>query len=149
MMSFDGMASVVKQFDVPLYSGFGEKWYKYQYPWGADGLATPFGNFFPEYPRDVFLASQKNDNKKIDELISMMQPYYAFVGRCNAVRKDTGVLYKPGTAIYGEGNFRFGVVKAAMNLMGLHGGIMRLPLTGPTEKETAELKEILKGLGLL
>ena len=149
MMSFDGMASVVKQFDVPLYSGFGEKWYMYQYPWGADGLATPFGNFFPEYPRDVFLASQKNDNKKIDELISMMQPYYAFVGRCNAVRKDTGVLYKPGTAIYGEGNFRFGVVKAAMNLMGLHGGIMRLPLTGPTEKETAELKEILKGLGLL
>lgn len=49
MMSFDGMASVVKQFDVPLYSGFGEKWYKYQYPWGADGLATPFGNFFPRH----------------------------------------------------------------------------------------------------
>lgn len=87
MMSFDGMASVVKQFDVPLYSGFGEKWYKYQYPWGADGLATPFGNFFPEYPRDVFLASQKNDNKKVDELISMMQPYYAFVGRATPSAK--------------------------------------------------------------
>ena len=78
-----------------------------------------------------------------------MKPYYDFVGRCSAARKDTGVLYKPGTAIYGEGNIRFGVVKAAMNLMGLHGGIMRLPLTGPNEKETAELKEILKGLKLL
>lgn len=149
LMSFNGMAGVVKQFDVPLYSGFGEQWYKYQYPWGADGLATPFGNFFPEYPRDVFLASQENDNHKIAELIGNMAPYYAFVGRCNAARKDTGVLYKPGTAIYGEGNFRFGVVKAAMNLLGLNGGYMRLPLEGPTAKETEELKSVLKEIGLL
>ena len=151
LMLFNGMAKMLRanQFDVSLYSGFGEQWFAYQYPWGADGLATPFGNFFPQYPRDVFLASRQNDNQKIRQLLDRMEPYYQFVGRCSAARRDTGVMVKPGGAIYGEGNIRFGIVKAAMNLMGLHGGIMRLPLTGITEKETAELKEILKDLNLL
>ena len=79
----------------------------------------------------------------------MMQPYYAFVGRCNAVRKDTGVLYKPGTAIYGEGNFRFGVVKAAMNLMGMEAGPVRLPLCEMAEKNKAVLKAAMERAGLL
>lgn len=149
LMLFNAMAKMLKKTDVALHSGFGEEWFAYQYPWGANGLATPFGNFFPEFPRDVFLASKNNDNQKIGQLLDMMQPYYSFVGRCSAARKDTGVMVKPGGAIYGEGNIRFGVVKAAMNLMGLHGGIMRLPLTGITEKETDELKEILKELHLL
>lgn len=149
LMLFNGMAKMLKNTPVALHSGFGEQWYAYQYPWGANGLATPFGNFFPEYPRDIFKASRECDNAKIQSLLDMMDPYYKFVGRCTAARKDTGILTKPGGSIYGEGNIRFGVVKAAMNLMGLNGGYMRLPLEGPNAKETEELKEILKDLNLL
>ena len=36
-----------------------------------------------------------------------------------------------------------------MNLMGLHGGCMRLPLTGLNDKERDELREILRSLKLL
>ena len=79
-----------------------------------------------------------------------MDRYYAFVGKIGATRGDTGMLDKPGGNIYGEGNVRFGVIKEAMNMMGLHGGDMRAPLKlHMTEAERAELREILAELGLL
>lgn len=149
LMLFQSMVKTLKGSGVPIFSGFGEQWFAYQFPWGAAGLATPFGNFFPEFPRDMYLASLNNDVKAMGKLLDRMDPYYAFVGRCSAARKDTGIYAKPGGAIYGEGNIRFAVVKAAMNLMGLRGGRMRLPIEDINQKEKDELKEVLQGIGLL
>lgn len=149
LMLFNAMAKTLKGTGVALHSGFGEEWYAYQFPWGADGMATPFGNFYPEYPMKLYEASAKFDFGAIKSLLDHMEPYYSFVSRCSAARADTGVLLKPGGSIYGEGNLRFGIIKAAMNLMGLQGGRMRSPLTGINEKEKDELKEILKALKLI
>lgn len=150
LMLFNAMAKALKGTGVKLLSGFGEQWYAYQFPWGADGLATPFGNFFPEYPMAFKAAADKYDFAGMQALLDKMGPYYAFVNKCSARRGDTGILDKPGGAIYGEGNVRFGVVKEAMNLMGLHGGEMRSPLhLDMTEEERTELKAILKDLGLV
>lgn len=149
LMLFNSMVKMLSRTEVAVQSGFGEQWYCYQFPWGASGFASPFGNFFPEFPINLFKASKNYDFDTIKLLLSDMQPYYNFVAKCSANRKDTGVLTKPGGSIYGEGNLRFGIIKAAMNLMGLHGGKMRLPLTGITDKETDELKEILIGLKLI
>lgn len=149
LMLFDSMVQTLKGTGVPIQSGFGEKWYAYQFPYGADGMVSPFGNFFPEYPIKLYEAAQRYDFETIRSLLDMMRPYYAFVGRCTAARGDTGIQGKPGGSIYGEGNVRFGVLKEAMNLMGLHGGYMRLPLTGLNDKERDELKEILRDLKLL
>lgn len=149
LMLFDKMVKAMRPHDIGIYSGFGEQWYAYQYPWGADGLATPFGNFFPEYPMEMFKAGQRDDRETMKNWLEKMQPYYSFVGRCSANRKDVGIAAKPGGAIYGEGNVRFGVIKEAMNIMGLNGGNMRLPLTMLNEAERSELKEILKDLGLI
>ncbi len=149
LMLFNAMSKVLKEAGVALHSGFGEQWYAYQFPWGADGMATPFGNFFPEFPMEVYKASENNDFETIGNLLDKMAPYYAFVSKCSAARSDTGILTKPGGSIYGEGNLRFGIIKAAMNLVGLNGGRMRTPLTGITQKETDELKEILKYLKLI
>ena len=149
LMLFNAMSKVLKEAGVALHSGFGEQWYAYQFPWGADVMATPFGNFFPEFPMEVYKASENNDFETIGNLLDKMAPYYAFVSKCSAARSDTGILTKPGGSIYGEGNLRFGIIKAAMNLVGLNGGRMRTPLTGITQKETDELKEILKYLKLI
>lgn len=149
LMLFNAMAKAIKGTGTKLLSGFGEEWFAYQFPWGADGFATPFGNFFPEYPIKFSEAARNYDFDGMRKLLAMMQPYYDFVGRCNAKRPDTGMMVKPGGAIYGEGNVRFGVLKEAMNIMGLDGGYMRLPLTGLRDDERAELKEILKELKLL
>ena len=149
LMLFDAMVKALRGTGVPICSGFGEKWYAYQFPYGADGFVTPFGNFFPEFPMQLYQAAQRYDFDTIRALLDRMEPYYAFVGRCSAARGDTGVIGKPGGSIYGEGNVRFGVLKEAMNLMGLHGGCMRLPLTGLNDKERDELREILHALGLL
>lgn len=149
LMLFDSMVKALEKTGISVYSGFGEQWYAYQFPWGADGLATPFGNFFPEYPINVFKASQKFDFSGLKGQLKMMEPYYSFVARCSTARGDTGIMVKPGGNIYGEGNVRFGVIKEAMNLMGLCGGYMRKPLLGINDKERGELKEILKALKLL
>ena len=149
LMLFDAMVQALKGTDVPIQSGFGEQWFAYQFPYGADGMVSPFGNFFPEYPIKLMAAARNYDFATIRSLLDMMRPYYAFVGRCSARRGDTGVQVKPGGSIYGEGNVRFGVLKEAMNLMGLRGGAMRLPLMGLTDAERDELREILKNLGLL
>ncbi len=149
IMLFGAMVKALKGTGVSIHSGFGEQWYAYQFPWGADGLATPFGNFFPEYPIAMYKAGQQGDTKTMAEWLDRMQPYYDFVGRCSAARPDTGIFDKPGGVIYGEGNVRFGIIKAAMNLMGLKGGYTRLPMTMINEKEKAELKEILKSLNLV
>lgn len=61
LMLFNGMAKALKGTGVKLLSGFGEQWYAYQFPWGADGLATPFGNFFPEYPIGFKKAADQYD----------------------------------------------------------------------------------------
>jgi dihydrodipicolinate synthase/N-acetylneuraminate lyase len=42
-----------------------------------------------------------------------------------------------------------GVIKAAMDLVELRGGEVRLPLVGLNDKEKNELKTVLKGLKLL
>lgn len=149
LMLFNAMAKTLKGTGVALHSGFGEEWYAYQFPWGADGMATPFGNFYPEFPMAMYNASKNYDFDTMRSLLAGMEPYYSFVGRCSAARTDTGILTKPGGSIYGEGNLRFGIIKAAMNLMGLSGGKMRTPLTGITEKETDELKEIMKALKII
>ncbi len=149
LMLFDAMVKALKGTGVPICSGFGEKWYAYQFPYGADGFVSPFGNFFPEFPLRLYAAAQSYDFETIRQLLDKMEPYYAFVGRCSAARGDTGIAAKPGGSIYGEGNVRFGILKEAMNLMGLRGGCMRLPLTGLHDKERSELREILRDLGLL
>ena len=149
LMLFDAMVKAIKGTGVALSSGFGEKWYAYQFPYGADGFVSPFGNFFPEFPIQLYNAAQQYDFNTIRSLLDMMEPYFAFVGRCSAARGDTGIAAKPGGSIYGEGNVRFGILKEAMNLMGLRGGFMRLPLTGLNSKERDELKEILRSLHLL
>ena len=106
-------------------------------------MAPSFGNFYPEFPLEVFKAAQAYDFVTLRALFAKVEPYYAFVARCSAARVDTGGLLKPGGSIYGEGNLRFGIVKEAMNLVGLNGGRTRLPLTGLTQKERDELREIL------
>lgn len=149
LMLFDAMVRAVKETGVPIQSGFGEQWFAYQFPYGASGFVSPFGNFFPEYPIQLLNAAKQYDFETIRGLLGKMRPYYDFVGRCSAARGDTGIIGKPGGSIYGEGNVRFGILKEAMNLMGLRGGYMRMPLTGINDAERAELKGILAGLGLL
>lgn len=150
LMLFNSMAKTLKGTGVKILSGFGEQWYAYQFPWGADGLATPFGNFFPEYPIKFKAAADKYDFAEMQKLLDKMNAYYAFVGKCTAKRGDTGMLDRPGGSIYGEGNVRFGVVKEAMNMMGLSGGKMRSPLhIDMTDEERAELKTILHDLELV
>jgi dihydrodipicolinate synthase/N-acetylneuraminate lyase len=41
------------------------------------------------------------------------------------------------------------IVKSAMNMVGLHGGEVRLPITGLTIEEKIELADILKTLKII
>ena len=44
---------------------------------------------------------------------------------------------------------QFAAMKAAMDMVGLRGGEVRLPLVGITKEEKSELKNILREMGVI
>ena len=150
IMLFDSMASQLKSTDMALFSGNGEKYYSYQCLNGIAGLVSSFSNFGPEFSYEMYEAASNKDFSKVLEVKERINPWFSFLGKMSiAYGPDTGALPKPGGAIYGEGNIRFGIVKEAMNLMGLKGGKVRLPLTMISAEHKVELKEVLKKMGLM
>ena len=150
IMLFEGMVRELKSTDMAIFCGLGEGYYAYHCLNEIAGIVSSFANFGPELSYEMYEAASKKDFAKVLEVKEKMRPWFAFLGKMAAAHApDTGALPKPGGVIYGEGNIRFGIIKEAMNLMGLKGGKVRLPLTRITIEEKAELKEALKKMGLM
>jgi len=150
IMLFESMARELKSTDMALFDGMGEGYYSYRCVNDISGVVSSFANFGPELSYEMYKAASNKDYTRVLEVKEKMRPWFAFLGKMAADHgPDTGALPKPGGVIYGEGNIRFGCVKDAMNLMGLKGGKVRLPLTMITEKEKAELKGVLQKMRLL
>jgi len=85
------------------------------------------------------------DFEKVTKVIHRLTPLLFFVGKICAVHgPDTGVM----SPTYTRGYMYVSVLKECMNLVGLHGGGVRLPLLGLTLTEREELRKILADLGL-
>jgi len=101
-------------------------------------------NFAPDLSYSVYEAVTAGDsNKKVDEIINSMAPYSRFGGKVTANHgPHTGV----GLA---GGSMGFSMLKASMDILGLRGGEVRLPLVGLNDEEKAELRSILRTMRLL
>jgi dihydrodipicolinate synthase/N-acetylneuraminate lyase len=101
-------------------------------------VVSSYANFIPDWTYSLYQAAEVRDFNKMDVIFKKMSLLVDFVAKVTNTRPNIGVnapapMYLP-------------VVKAAMDIVGLHGSLPRLPITGLTNEEKTELAGILKAL---
>jgi len=143
VMSYYAMRKAVASEGTAILCGLGELMFSFEALHGCPGFVSGMANFAPDLSYSVYRAMTVGDPKKADELINSTSPYSSFVGRVT-------VNHGPHTGVGEVGGSMFiGVIKAAMDLIGLRGGEVRLPLVGLNEEEKTELRDVLRTLQIV
>ncbi len=126
---------------VPIIEGRGEWWFlAIAATLGAKGFTSGYANFMPDIALEILYAGLSGNIEKIRRCIEFLEPYEAFIDKMNA-------KYGPSTTIlphpYIDQYMVYSVIKNSMNILGLRGGRMRLPLTDISKDDIEELKAIL------
>ena len=143
VFAYSAMQRALDPDDMVTLCGYGELVFSCMAPYGARGFISFGANYAPDYAYSVYEAVTAGDSDKVVELINSMAPYFSFVDK---VAANHGTHTGIGAA---GGYMALGVIKATMDILGLRGGEVRLPLVGLNEKEKAELRVVLRTMGLL
>jgi len=156
IISFRLMQKAVEP-DAVVLCGRGEEIFPFEAPFGCPGFISFVANFAPELSYSVYEAAVARDFDKVTEIADSLSPFFKDpeIVRCMApgssfiVKVDAN--HGPSTAVTGAGGgfMQFAMIKASMDIVGLRGGEMRLPLLGITEDEKAELKGVLRAMKVI
>jgi dihydrodipicolinate synthase/N-acetylneuraminate lyase len=144
--------------DMVVLCGRGEEIFPFRAPLGCPGFISYLANFAPDIAYSMYEAAVAKDFAKVNEISLSLSPFFkdAEVLKCivppvSSFTSKVGANHGPGAGITGGGgnSMQFGWVKSAMDMLGLRGGEVRLPLLGINEKEKAELRDILKSMKIL
>lgn len=129
---FRKMADVLDDRILPICGGVagGELDAPYYYKLGARGFSSGVVNFIPELPLRLHEALMRGDYDTAHEIQKKLEPIQELRsrrGRTNSIP----------------------VIKEALDLLGLHGGTVRPPLSSLVPEDKKDLREILEKLGLL
>ena len=143
IMSYYAERKAVDPGDTAIFCGLGELMFSFEALYGCPGFVTGMANFAPDVSYSVYEAGAARDFNKVAELISSMAPYASFMGKVAA-------NHGPHTGVGVEGGWMsLAVLKASMDIVGLRGGEVRLPLVSLSEQEKDELRSILRTMRLL
>lgn len=145
---FYAMSSVVDPEDAVVLTGSGEIAGTYFSVFGCPGFISFIANFTPEIANSVYEALIVGDFATAADICkTRVEPFDVFVGKLQEkYGPHTGTARTWGSV---EGFMYLAAVKAAMDLVGLRGGEVRLPLIGLDNRDKAELKEVLKAMEVL
>jgi len=140
--SYYTMQRAVDPNDMAILCGLGEQVFSFEALYGCAGFISGMANFAPDVSYSVYEAAVARNFDKLAELVDSLAPFFSFRSK---VLENHG----PHTGI-GEvgGNMYISVFKAAMDIVGLRGGEVRLPLVGLNKEEKDELSFILKTMRL-
>lgn len=145
LMTYYQMTKLVGE-KIPIICGTGEFWYALESLMGCPGFVSSHANYAPEISLDLLDAGGKREFERAWEVIERMRPIFEFGSKVERAHGPTTTILPRG---YAEGYMYVGVVKAAMDLVGIHGGYTRLPIQGLTDIEREELKDTLTRVGIL
>lgn len=128
-----------------IVCGPGDLLFSYEAALGCPGFVSWTANVAPELSIELLEAADACDFRRVRQVISRTGRLYEFAGVCARRRgRDPWVL--PG---FTSGHIYVGILKAALELMGLAGG----PVLGPGDDlatgERVELKALLQDIGLI
>ncbi|MEM2740159.1 MAG: dihydrodipicolinate synthase family protein, partial [Candidatus Bathyarchaeia archaeon] len=125
---------------IPIIQGRGEWWYISTVLLGATGYVSGYANFMPELSLEVLKAGVSKDFSKLNQLLERVSILEEFISNMN-------VKYGPSTSIlpppYIQGYMVYAVIKVAMDIIGLRGGRVRLPLLDLKIEDRKNLERIL------
>ena len=125
---------------VPILQGRGEWWFAATVFLGVRGYISGYANFMPKLCFELLKAGLNGDYPKVKEIMRKLDPYEDFIKRiCRKYGPSTTVLPYPYVSSY----MIFAVMKATMDILGLRGGSMRLPLLNLKEEDKRELEKIV------
>jgi len=154
VISFRMMQKAVEP-DAVVLCGRGEEIFPFVAPFGCPGFVSFLANIAPDLAYSVYeaaaarrfdqvqtLANAFSPFFKDPEVVSTMPPGSSFTAKVSA-KHGPSIGLRPGASM------QFAVMKAAMDIMGLSGGEVRLPFIGIDDDEKAELRGILRELSLI
>ena len=139
--------SLIDPEDMAIFCGLGEQMFQFEALCGCAGTVSVIANFAPELSYSIYEAAAARDFDNLTKLVKTLDDFWSFVGRVSVNHgPPTNV---PGFAQFWAGYMGLGVFKAAMDIVGLRGGKVRLPLVDINSKERAELRDILKAMKVI
>ena len=109
------------------------------------GFATFLANFAPSFSYEVYEAVQEENFKKAYEALKKQLPLWELLPKFMSRRQSISIIPECLRTNY----MYMGIGKAAMDLVGLRGGPLRLPMEDLADEEKQELKRVLKEMGVL
>ncbi|NIQ06989.1 MAG: dihydrodipicolinate synthase family protein [Candidatus Korarchaeota archaeon] len=130
--------------DIRLINGLGEMEYlaSAAYGYRYEGFVSFFGNFAPSLTYEMYEAVQEKDFEKAFGTLQRQLPLWDFTAKSMEKRASTSIIPECLRANY----MYMSVGKAALDIVGLNGGPLRLPCDELAEEEKKELKGILEDL---
>jgi len=145
---YHAMHAAIDPGDAIVMTGSGEIAASYIAVYGCQGFITMTANFAPDISYDVYEAIKARDFEKTARICrERCEPFDVFLGKLQENHgPHTGARSYWGGV---EGFMYVGALKAAMDIVGLRGGDVRLPLIGLDKKEKEEMKEVLKDMRVI
>ena len=125
---------------IPILQGRGEWWFASTVFLGVKGYISGYANFMPEFCIDLLKAGLNGDFDELKKKLQKLDPFEEFSARiCQKYGPSTSILPYPFVGSY----MTYGVFKATMDMLGLAGGHMRLPLLDLKDEDKKELRDII------
>jgi 4-hydroxy-tetrahydrodipicolinate synthase len=141
--SYYAMQRAVDPKDAVILCGLGEQMFSCEAVYGCPGLVTAAANIAPDLSYSIYKAAVARDFDKLTEIVDSMAPYFSFISKVTA-------NHGPHTGVGIAGGSMFiSVLKAAMDIIGLRGGEVRLPLVGLDKEEKDELRGVLRTMQIV
>ena len=133
--------------DFTLLNGYGEIHYIGSMAYGLryKGFATWIANFAPSFSYDVYDAARSGDFNKAMSALKKTMPLWGILDKFQRNRQSLSIIPSFLNTPY----MYMSVGKACMDLTGLNGGPLRLPMEDLTDKEKGELRALLEELGII
>jgi len=144
IMSYYAMQRAIDPKDMAVIGGSSELLFSFQAVYGCPGFISARANFMPDLSYSIYKAAAARDFDKVAELVDSLAPFSSFSGKVVANHGPDTHTGAPGETYMGVA-----VVKAAMDIVGLRGGEVRLPLLGLTGEEKAELRDVLRTMKVI
>jgi 4-hydroxy-tetrahydrodipicolinate synthase len=125
---------LIKPDDMALTYGGGELGYvaAAAYDYRYKGFVTSIGNFAPELSYAVYEAVEKErDFVKAQKALLKIAPIFALIGKWSSKMPSVSIIPESYRTPYAY----MGLCKAAMDMVGLYGGPLRLPLQDSARKK--------------
>lgn len=145
-MQFLAMLNGLDPADIAIFAGLGHAMYQFMCSFGCTGYVTEISNYAPDLAFRLFKAGQSGDLATVRESAAKMSLIWDFIAKVAARRTRIPTALTPAQTPYDMPYYQ-AAHKAAMDLCGVPGGIVRAPMSNLADSEREELKSTLIDMG--